>query len=152
MESPRLQILHTPATLAGDQEAAAERERLLAASRGGKGFGPELLAELRSGAWLGGDAWHRGGYFTTSGLREAVRHPELALLNVPGAFAPMAQQLLNEVGEYVLESGARLGSGEVLALTNPRFAEMAVTFEHLAPGELTSPEFGREMVLVIPLP
>ncbi|HEY3552059.1 MAG TPA: hypothetical protein VGK66_00075 [Solirubrobacterales bacterium] len=152
MESPRLQILYTPATLAGDHEAGAERERLLLASGGGEGFGPALLAELRAGAWLGGEHWSRGGYFTTSGLREQADHPELALLNVPGAFAPMAQQLLNEVGEYVLESGARLGSGEVLALTHPRFAEMAVTFEHLAPGELTSPEFGREMVLVIPLP
>ena len=148
MDSPRLQILHTPATLAGDHEAGAERERLIAASGGGKGFG----AELRAGAWLGGERWSRGGYFTTSGLRERADHAELALLNVPGAFAPMAQQLLNEVGEYVLEGGARLGSGEVLALTNPRFAEMAVTFEHLAPGELSSPEFEREMVLVLPLP
>lgn len=152
MDSPRLQILHTPATLAGDHEAGAERERLLAASSGGKGFGPELLAELRSGAWLGGEAWQRGGYFTTAGLREAVGHPELALLNVPGAFAPMAQQLLNEVGEYVLDSGARLSSGEILALTHPRFGEMVLTFQHLAIGELTSPEFGQEMVVVLPLP
>jgi hypothetical protein len=151
MDRPRLQILHTPATLAFEHEAGAERERLLSASAGGKGFGPELLAELRSGVWLGGEAWRRGGYLTTSGLREAAGHPELALLNVPGAFAPMAQQLLNEVGEYVLESGARLGSGEVLALTHP-FAEMFITFEHLPPGELDSPEFGREMVLVLPLP
>lgn len=64
----------------------------------------------------------------------------------------MAQQLSTEVGEYVLESRARLGSGEILALTHPRFAEMVVTFEHLAPGELTLPEFGWEMVLVLPLP
>lgn len=152
MDSPRLQILHTPATLASDHEAGAEIERLRAASAGGKGFGSELLAELRSGSWLGGEAWRRGGYFTTSGLLEAAGHPELALLNVPGAFAPMAQQLLSEVGEYLLKTGARLGCGEVLALTHPSFAEMFVTFEHLAPGELASPEFGREMVLVLPLP
>jgi hypothetical protein len=100
----RLKILHTPATLAFDHEAGAERERLAAAASGGRGLGPELLAELRRGAWLGGEAWRRGGYFTTSGLREQAGHPELALLNVPGAFAPMAQQLLNEIGTYVLDT------------------------------------------------
>ena len=152
MDRSALQILHTPATLAVDHEAGAERERLLAASAGGRGFGVELIAELRGGAWLGGESWRRGGYFTTAGLRDATGHPELALLNVPGAFAPMAQQLLNEIGEYVLEGGGWLKSGEVLALTHPRFAEMVVTFKHLAPGELDSPEFGQEMVLVLPLP
>jgi hypothetical protein len=152
MDRPRLQILHTPATLAFDHEAGAERERLGAASSGGRGLGPELLAEMRRGSWLGGKAWRRGGYFTTQGLREQAGHPELALLNVPGAFAPMAQQLLNEIGTYVLDSGARLGSGEVFALTHPRFAEMVVTFALLMPGELSSPEFGGEMLLVVPLP
>jgi hypothetical protein len=148
----RLQILYTPASLATDHEVGAELERLGAAAAGGGRLGPELLAELRAGTWLGAGEWRRGAYFTTSGLREGAGHPELALLNVPGAFAPMAQQLLNEAGEYVLQSGARLGDGEVLALTHPRFAEMLLTFVHLAPGELASPEFGREMVLVIPLP
>jgi hypothetical protein len=152
MNRHRLHILHTPATLASDHEAGAERERLRAASTGGRGFSPELLAELRSDAWLEGKAWHRGGFFTTSGLREQAGHPELVLLNVPGCFAPMAQQLLNEVGEYVLETGARLCNGEIFALSHPRFAEMVVTFQHLAPFDLDSPEFGREMVLVLPLP
>jgi hypothetical protein len=151
-KKPRLQILHTPATLAGSHEAAIECERLCAASRGGKGLDSEALAELRRGVWLGGEAWCRGGYFTTSGLRDQAGHPELALLNVPGAFAPMAQQLLNEIGEYVLDSGARLAAGEVFALTHPRFAEMVVTFALLSPGELSSPEFGEEMLLVLPLP
>jgi hypothetical protein len=152
MERPRLQILHTPATLAFDHEAGAELERLGAAASGGRGLGPELLAEMRRGSWLGGEAWRRGGYFTTSGLHEQAGHPELALLNVPGAFAPMAQQLLNEIGTYVLDTGSQLRTGEVFGLTHPRFAEMTVTFERLAPGELSSPEFGREMLLVIPLP
>lgn len=152
MERPRLQILHTPATLAANHEAGAERERLTAAASGGRGLGPELLAEMRRACWLGGESWRRGGYMTTSGLREGAGHPELVLLNVPGAFAPMAQQLLHEIGTYVLDTGSRLRTGEVLALTHPRFAEMTVTFEQIAPGEMSSPELGREAVLVIPLP
>jgi len=151
-QRPRLQILHTPAILAEDHEAGIERERWRAASGGGKGLDAEAIAELRRGAWLGGKAWSRGGYFTTSGLRQQAGHPELALVNVPGAFAPMAQQLLNEIGEYVLDSGMRLGSGEVFALTHPRFAEMVVTFALLSPGELSSPEFDEEILLVVPLP
>jgi hypothetical protein len=151
-QKSRSQILYTPTTLAEDQEAGLERERWRAASDGGKGLDSEAIAQLRRGAWLGGEAWSRGGYFTTSGLRDQAGHPELALLNVPGAFAPMAQQLLNEIGVYVLDSGARLASGEVFALTHPRFAEMAVTFALLSPGELSSPEFGKEMLLVVPLP
>lgn len=152
MDSPRLQILHTPAPLAIDHEAGAECERLGAATSGGRGLGPELLVEMRRGSWLGAEAWRRGAYFTTSGLYEQAGHPELALLNVPGAFAPMAHQLLHEIGTYVLETGSQLRTGEVFGLTHPRFAEMFVTFELLAPGELRSPEFGREMLLVIPLP
>ncbi|MBS1895476.1 MAG: hypothetical protein JST59_29605 [Actinobacteria bacterium] len=73
-------------------------------------------------------------------------------MNVPGAFAPMAQQLLHEIGTYVLDTGSRLQAGEIFALTHPSFAEMTVTFERLAPGELSSPDFGRETLLVIPLP
>ncbi len=46
MDSPRLQILHTPATLASDHEAGTERERFVMASAGGKKFGPELRTEL----------------------------------------------------------------------------------------------------------
>lgn len=152
MDRPRLRILHTPATLAIDHEAGAERELLVAAASGGGGLGPELLVELRRGSWLGAEAWRRGGYLTTSGLRDQAGHPELALLNVPGAFAPMAQQLLSEIGTYVLDTGSQLQAGEVFGLTQPRFAEMTVTFERLAPDELCSPEFGREMLLVIPLP
>jgi hypothetical protein len=152
MERPRLQILHTPATLALDHEARAERERLGAAASGARGLGPEIVAELRHGSWLGGEAWRRGGYLTTSGLRDKAGHPELVLFNVPGVFVPMAQQLLHEIGTYVLETGSQLASGEVFALTHPRFAEMTVTFDRLAPGEVSLPEFGLEMLLVIPLP
>jgi len=149
---PRLQILYTPAGLVENHQAARERERLRVACAGGKALGREVLGELRCGAWLGGETWYRGGYLTTRGLRDQVGHPELALLNVPGAFAPMAQQLLNEIGEYVLDSGARLASGEGFALTHRRFDEMIVTFASLLPGELSSPEFGEEMLLVVPLP
>lgn len=149
---PQLQIAYTPAGLAEDHEAGREYQRLRMTCAGRKGLDPEAIAELRQAAWLAGDAWRRGGYFTTSGLRQQAGHPELVLLNVPGAFAPMAQQLLNEIGEYVLKSGARLGSGEIFQLTHPKFAEMVVTFASVSPGELSSPEFGLEMLLVVPLP
>ena len=54
-------------------------------------------------------------------------HPELALLNVPGAFAAMAQHLPHEIGTYVPDNGSQLCSREVFALTHPVFAEMTVS-------------------------
>lgn len=149
---PRLEILYTSATAAGNHDAGIECEFLGMAAEGRKRFDDGLVDSLRGGAWLNGDSWRRGGYLTTHGLRAADDHPELALINVPGAFAPMAHQLLNEIGEYVLRSGKRLDSGEVFELTHPRFPQMVVTFARLAPGELSAPEFTREMLLVVPLP
>ena len=149
---PQLEILYTPTTLAGNHDAGLELEVLELAAAGQKALDGEIVAMLRGGGWFNGDQWRRGGYMTTRGLRAVDDHPELALINVPGALAPMAQQLLNEIGEYVLGSGARLDTGELFELTHPRFPRMLVTFARLAPGELSSPEFGREMLLVVPLP
>ena len=149
---PRLEILYTPASLAGNHEAGLELEVLEMAGAGRKGFDSEMVAMLRGGGWFNGDSWRRGGYLTTRGLRAVDDHPELALINVPGAFAPMAQQLLNEIGEYVLDSAAKLDSGEIFELTHPRFPRMLVTFARIAPGELSSPEFAQEVLLVVPLP
>jgi hypothetical protein len=118
---------------------------------GGRLDEPEL-ARLRRGSWLGCESWRRGGYFTTSGLRANADHPELVMMNVPGAFAPWAQDLLNEIGDYVLESGKSLASGEIFLLADSRFPEMALTFALIEPGELPSLGFAEEMLLVVPMP
>jgi hypothetical protein len=147
----KLQIGYTTAPLAVGHEAGREHERLREAAVGGK-LGKGDVAALRRGSWLGGECWRRGAYFTTSGLRAGAGHPELVLMNVPGAFAPWAQELLNEIGSYVLDSGKRLRSGEVFRLTDSRFGEMSLTFDLLEPGQLSSPPFDRQMLLILPLP
>lgn len=151
-ENFRLKILHTPPALAGDHAAGMERKRLQEIAAGSRRLDAETIERLRRDTWLGGDAWRRGGYMATSGLRDQAGHPELALLNVPSAFVPMAQQLLHEIGDYILDGGAHLETGEIFALADPRLAETVVTFARLAPGELPSPELGREVLVVVPLP
>lgn len=110
-----------------------------------------MIAALRQEAWLDAERWRRGGYLTTLGLTR-VAHPELAMLNVPSVFAPWAQEVLTEIGEYVLGTGSRLKSGEVVGLADPTFGELNVTFQRIGARELTSPEFEQEMLLVLPLP
>jgi len=151
-KSPIL-IGHTPATLAPGTESGRELEALIEDQRAGaRGrFSEEMLRRLRSSGWMGQERWQRGSYFTTSGLRTATGNPELVLLNVPVAFAPAAQRLLNDICDYLLESGARVRPGEVLALTHPQFP-MQVTFDLLEPGDMQGPEFRHPMLLVIPLP
>lgn len=148
----RLRIVYTPASLAGDGEPAVDYRRWRDLVAGGRTLPADALAELRHGCWLGGEKWLRGGYLATSGLRAGASHPELLMLNVPGAFVPWAQSLLTDIGEHVLDSDAQLLDGEMILLEDPRAAGMVLAFQRLFPGELSAPDLESETVLVLPLP
>jgi muconolactone delta-isomerase len=151
-DASRVAILYTPVGLAVDMEAGDEFDRINRERAAEGRIGKELLSELRSSGWLRQARWRRGGYFTTVGLRQATDHPELVLLNVPGAFAPWAHHLLNEMAGHLVETGTRLQPGEIFAFNNPRFPGMAVTFDLLEPGDMQLPEFVRPVLIVVPLP
>jgi hypothetical protein len=158
-DGPDVQILYTPASLAGGYEPGDELVRVAADARAmggqaghkGKRLSREMVAELRASGWLRQSRWRRGGFFTTRGIREAFDIPELALLNVPGAFSPCAQTLLNRIVDYIIEGPRRVHPGEVLVIDDPNF-QMAVTVDLIEPGDMHLPDFGRPMMVVVPLP
>jgi hypothetical protein len=151
-EAPHVVVLYSPPGLADGDEAGEELDRISKEIAGGRQLDKEALTELRASGWLRQVRWRRGGYFTTTGLRNATGNPDLVLLNVPGAFAPWALQLLKHIADYLVESGARLQPGEVFALPDPGFPDMAVTFDLIEPGDLQLPEFAHPMLIVVPLP
>jgi len=152
MSADKVAVLYTPAGLADGEEAGDEIVSISEERLGDGTLAKETLDELRASGWLRQVRWRRGGYFTTTGLREATGNPDLVLLNVPSAFAPWSFRLLNHIAEYAIESEAQLRPGEVFALPHPRFPDMALTFDLIEPGDLQLPEFERPMLNVVPLP
>lgn len=155
---PNVQIRYTPASLAGGYEPGEELSRVAADARAvggagkkGKRLSKDMLAELRASGWLRQSRWRRGGFFTTSGLRDAFDVPELVLLNVPGAFSPCAQTLLNRIVDYIIDGPRRVHPGDVLVIDDPNF-QMAVTVDLIEPGDMHLPDFGYPMLAVVPLP
>lgn len=154
-----VQILYTPASLAGGYEPGEELKRVAADARHALGvqsknvkrLSKEMVAELRASGWLRQSRWRRGGFFTTFGLREACGVPELVLLNVPSAFAPSAHTLLNRIADYIIDGPSRVDPGEVLLIDDPKF-QMAVTVDLIEPGDMHLPEFDKPMMAIVPLP
>jgi hypothetical protein len=154
-----VQIIYTPATLAGGFEPGEEIERIAADARasldGGvkrkKRLSRAMLADLRASGWLRQARWRRGAYFTTYGLRRGLGVPDLVLLNVPSAFAPSAQTLLNRIADHIIEDPSRVYPGAVLIIDDPKF-QMAVTVDLIEPGDMRLPDFDHQMMVVVPLP
>jgi len=100
----------TPPDLAPGTAAARLDHRLSArASRPGGA----ALAKL---PWLSQERAYRAGYYLlTHGLRKHARHPEVEVCNVPGVLLRAAQDVLNDVAEFVLNDG-RLHDGDTMLL------------------------------------
>lgn len=148
----QITVAYTPAGLAGSLEAGKELHRISKDRADGGGLSKEMLDDLRASGWFRQVRRRRGGYFTTRGLRDATGNPDLVLLNVPGVFAPSALQLLNHIADHFVETGEELLPGDIFALTDPTFPEMAVTFDLAEPGDLMLQELQHPMLVVIPLP
>ena len=74
---------------------------------------PAALAKL---PWLSQERAYRVGYYLlTHGLREHARHPEIEVCNVPGVMLRAAQDVLNDVADFVLNDG-RVKDGETMML------------------------------------
>jgi len=100
----------TPPDLAPGTAAARLDRRLAARATRPKSA---VLAKL---PWLSQERAYRVGYYLlTHGLRRHARHPEIEICNVPGVLLRPAQDLLNDVADYVLNDG-RIKDGHTMML------------------------------------
>ena len=100
----------TPPDLAPGTAACRLDRRLSARATRAR---PATLAKL---PWLAQDRAYRAGYYLlTHGLRKHARHPEIEVCNVPGVLLRAAQDLLNDVADFVLNDG-RVRDGETMML------------------------------------
>ena len=100
----------TPPDLAPGTTAARLDRRMAARATRPQGA---ALARL---PWLSQERAYRVGYYLlTHGLRRHARHPEIEICNVPGVLLRAAQDLLNDVADFVLNDG-RVNDGDTMAL------------------------------------
>ncbi|MBI5482605.1 MAG: hypothetical protein HY906_27370 [Deltaproteobacteria bacterium] len=100
----------TPPDLApGTAAARSDRRRAARATR-------PTGAALAKLPWLSQERAYRAGYYLlTHGLRRHARHPEIEVCNVPGVLLRAAQDLLNDVADFVLNDG-RVKDGDTMLL------------------------------------
>lgn len=92
--------------------------------------GPTALAKL---PWLSQDRAYRVGYYLlTHGLRRHAAHPEIEVCNVPGVLLRAAQDLLNDVAEFVLNDG-RVKDGDTMMLGDDPLA--IIGFRRIGPHQ-----------------
>jgi len=100
----------TPPDLAPGTAAARLDRRMAARATRPKAT---ALAKL---PWLSQERAYRVGYYLlTHGLRRHARHPEIEVCNVPGVLLRAAQDLLNDVADFVLNDG-RVQDGDTMML------------------------------------
>jgi hypothetical protein len=117
----------TPPDLAPGTAAARLDRRLAARATRPK---PAALAKL---PWLSQERAYRAGYYLlTHGLRRHAGHPEIEVCNVPGVLLRAAQDLLNDVAEFVLNDG-RVRDGETMLLGDDPLA--VVGFRRIGPRQ-----------------
>jgi hypothetical protein len=88
---------------------------------------------LTKAPWLAQDkAFRVGFYLLTHGLA-AHGHPEIEMCNVPGALLEAATALLDHLGSYVVDDGAKLASGEAMMVSEDPLA--VIGFERVPPGK-----------------
>lgn len=121
----------TPPDLADDSDA--QRLDNLLANRDSRPD-PLSLAKL---PWLKQNIAYRAGYhLMTHGLQEHADHPEIEVCNVPGVLVRPLAQLLNEIADYVLNSGRKLKPGETMSLTPSDDPFLGVlSFRRVRPGK-----------------
>ncbi len=117
----------TPPDLAPGTTAARLDRRL---ARRATRPGPAALAKL---PWLAQDRAYRVGYYLlTHGLRRHAGHPEIEVCNVPGVLLRAAQDLLNDVAEFVLNDG-RVKDGDTMMLGDDPLA--IIGFHRIGPRQ-----------------
>ena len=121
----------TPPDLADDTEAQRLDGRLASAETRP---GPVALSML---PWLKQNVAYRAGYhLMTHGLKEHADHPEIEVCNVPGVLVRPAAALLNEIADYVLNSGRKIRPGETMSLTPQDDPFLGVlSFRRIRPGK-----------------
>jgi hypothetical protein len=151
MPAAGVTIRYTPPGLAAGHSQREELDWISEAVDEHGRLSAQTRAELRSSGWLSQDEQRRGGYLSTLGLRERCSHPELVILNVPGAFAETASAILNDLAAYLLESERSFAAGEIYARERPGMDPLLLSFADTE--EELSALFGSEPVLVVlPLP
>jgi hypothetical protein len=117
----------TPPDLAPGTAAARIDRRLAArATR-------PAAAAIAKLPWLAQDRAYRAGYYLlTHGLRRHARHPEVEVCNVPGVLLRAAQDLLNDVAEFVLNDGT-IKDGDTMLLGDDPLA--IVGFRRIGPHQ-----------------
>lgn len=121
----------TPPNLAKDTDA--QRLDELLSDREGR---PSTIV-LSQLPWLKQRTSYRAGHhMMTHGLREHANHPEVEVCNVPGVLVRPIAQILNEIADYVLNSGRQLKPGQTMSLTPVDDPFLGVlSFRRIQPGK-----------------
>lgn len=121
----------TPPNLADDTEAQQLDTRLATpATRPG----PIALSKL---PWLKQNLAYRAGYhMMTHGLQEHAGHPEIEACNIPGVLVRSTANILNQIADYVLNSGNKIRPGDTMSLTPQDDPFLGVlSFRRIRPGK-----------------
>ncbi len=121
----------TPPNLANDTEAQQLDTRLATPTTRP---GPIALSKL---PWLKQNIAYRAGYhMMTHGLQEHAGHPEIEACNIPGVLVQSTANILNQIADYVLNSGNKIRPGDTMSLTPQDDPFLGVlSFRRIRPGQ-----------------